>query len=443
MINYTEYYRGIVDSNFEENKKCAEEAQNYILNSTAKSHGIFIHTLYIPKIFTSDMADYFDQITKTMYKILEKVITEYENNTDYRKLFGFDEKLERLILRKDRYNSKLPIARLDIFFNEDDYSFKFCEFNTDGSSAMNEDRELNNALSHTLAYRKFANKFHVKSYELFNSWVREFTNILNSADKQIENPHIAIVDFIHGKPETEFIEFQNAFINNGYTCEICNITDLMYDGKSLLSPTGKKIDAIYRRAVTCDIMRCYDEVKPFIDAVLDENVILIGDFKTQIAHNKRIFKILHCDMTKSFLTPVEIDFIEQHIPMTVTLSEHTIKEYNVLNNKNSWVIKPEDSYASKGVYAGIEFDNDEDWKEKVLENADSSYLLQEFCPPYETANIDLLHDKDAKYRKYSNITGLFVYNGHLSGIYTRIAKTGMISTQYSEMSLPTVVVTEK
>ncbi len=442
MTDYTEYYRGIIDSDFEENKKCAEDAQNYILNSTAKSHGIFVHTLYIPKIFTADMADYFSEITKTMYSILEKVITEYENNADYRRLFAFDERLERLILRKDRYNSKLPMARLDIFFNEHDYSFKFCEFNTDGSSAMNEDRELYNALSQTLAFKKFSKKFKVKSFELFNSWVREFTEILNTANTKTENPHIAIVDFIHGKPETEFIEFQKAFINNGYTCEICNITDLIYDGKSLLSPSGKKIDAVYRRAVTCDIMNHYDEVKPFIDAVLDENVILIGDFKTQIAHNKKIFKILHCDMTKSFLTPLEADFIERHIPMTVSLSEHTIKKYNVLNNKNSWVIKPEDSYASKGVYAGIEFDNDADWKKAVLENADNSYLLQEFCQPYQSANIDLLHDKDAEYIKYSNITGLFVYNGKMRGIYTRIAKTGMISTQYSEMSLPTIVVSD-
>jgi hypothetical protein len=51
--------------------------------------------------------------------------------------------------------------------------------------------------------------------------------------------------------------------------------------------------------------------------------------------------------------------------------------------------------------------------------------------------------ENAKYKKYSNITGMYVYNGKLAGLYSRIAKNSIISTQYSEMSLPTIVVSEK
>lgn len=442
-MDINEYYRGLIDSEFKKNAESAAKQKDYILNSTARSHGYYVYTMYMPKIFTHSMAECFRCISDTMYGILVKVIAEYEKNPDYRKLFGFDERLEELILRPDRYDCKLPIARIDIFFNEDDYSFKFCEFNADGTSAMNEDRELNIALSKTRAFKKFEKKFNVKTYDLFNSWVREFAKIYSTCKEKTDNPHIAIVDFIHGAPETEFEQFREAFINHGYSCEICNITDLTYENGILYSPDGNKIDVIYRRAVTCDIMEHYDEVLPFINAVKDNAVCLIGDFKTQVIHNKIVFKILHCDMTKDFLTDDEASFIEEHIPYTVSLTNETCKINDVLNTKDGWVIKPEDSYASKGVYAGVEFDSDEEWREKVLKNLNNHYLLQEYCTPYEITNIDLTHDKKAKYKKYSNITGLFVYNGKFSGIYTRIAKNSIISTQYSEMSLPTIVVSEK
>ncbi len=55
-------------------------------------------------------------------------------------------KLEELILNRPTYYSPIPIARIDIFYNEKTGDFKFCEFNTDGTSAMNEDRKLNIAI---------------------------------------------------------------------------------------------------------------------------------------------------------------------------------------------------------------------------------------------------------------------------------------------------------
>lgn len=442
-MDINEYYRGLIDSEWKKNAESAAKQKEYILSSTARSHGYYVYTMYMPKMFTAEADAYFKYISDTMYAILEKVIAEYEKNPLYRKLFGFDKRLEELILRPDRYDCKLPIARIDIFFNEDDYSFKFCEFNADGASAMNEDRELNIAVSNTRAFKKFAKKFDIKTYNLFDSWVDEFMKIYATCPEKAAKPRVAIVDFISGAPETEFEQFRSTFVNHGYACDICNITDLTYEKGELLTPEGCKIDVIYRRAVTCDIMEHYDEVQPFINAVKDNAVCLIGDFKTQVIHNKIVFKILHSDMTKEFLTDKEIEFIEEHIPLTVSLTDASIAQNDVLSTKKNWVIKPEDSYASKGVYAGVEFKSDKEWAQKVTENKNNHYLLQEYCPPYEITNIDLTHDKKAEYKKYSAITGLFVYNGKFSGIYTRMAKNSIISTQYSEMSLPTIVVREK
>ena len=155
MQKAEEFYKKLVDDNFAESLQSAKKQQEYIKTSTARYHGYFVHTLYMPKMFTEEMAAYFKKAAESMYKILEKVIHEYQTNAEYRKLFGFDEKLEKLILRPNHYECALPIARIDIFFNEDDFSFKFCEFNADGSSAMNEDKELNQAIRLTSTFDKF------------------------------------------------------------------------------------------------------------------------------------------------------------------------------------------------------------------------------------------------------------------------------------------------
>lgn len=443
MQKAEKYYKELVDNNFEESLKSAKIQQDYIKSSTARYHGYFVHTLYIPKMFTEEMVEVFNEAADTMYGILEKVIHEYQTNPEYRKLFGFEERLEKLILRPNHYECALPIARIDIFFNEDDFSFKFCEFNADGASAMNEDKELNQAITLTSTYNEFTKKYNVRTFELFNSWVEEFTNIYKTYDRAIKNPHVAIVDFFGDDISREFTAFQSAFEQGGFSCEVCDITELVYENNKLLSPSGKQINAVYRRAVTCDIMRNYDKVQPFIQAAENNDVCLIGDFKTQVIHNKIVFKILHDEMTSAFLTEKEIEFVKDHIPYSASLTKEEVQKNNVLAEKDKWVIKPEDSYASKGVYAGVEGMSDRAWKEQVTSNIDNHYLLQEYCTPYATWNIDITHDENAEYKKYSNITGLFVYNGKLKGLYSRIAKNSIISTQYSEMSLPTIIVSEK
>ena len=439
-----EYMEGI-EENREEDFASAAKALSYIQNSTAKYHGRCVRTLYIPKIFTEWDIQVFEKAITDLYGIFDKVIQHYYEDEAYRKLFGFEKELEELILREKKYKSNIPIARIDIFYNEDTGDFKFCEFNTDGTSAMNEDRELNKAVRLTKAYEVFAEKYEISTFELFDTWVEEFLGIYgefaeNTGKKKI--PNVAIVDFMENATEQEFKIFRERFGAKGIRAEICEIRELTYRDNKLYSKEGMEIDAIYRRAVTSDIMKHYGEVSDFLQAVKEEAVCLIGEFRTQIVHNKVLFKILHDEKTQAFLTEGEKTYVRKHVPLTVNLEAGKFDYQEVIGNKDQWIVKPEDSYGSKGVYAGVEYGLAE-WKEKVDGAIGKHYLLQEFCHPFETPNIDLMKNQDAETVNYSNLTGMFVYNGKFKGIYSRISQSEIISTQYSEMALPTVVVNKK
>jgi len=130
--------------------------------------------------------------------------------------------------------------------------------------------------------------------------------------------------------------------------------------------------------------------------------------------------------------------------MTYSIHDERLNIEEILTEKDKWILKPEDSYGSQGIHAGVECDANE-WKEhfyKERNNADSTYLIQEFCVPYQTMNIDLAQGEHTFFPVY-NLTGLFTYGGKFRGVYSRISKSEIISTQYSEMALPTLFVTQK
>ncbi|MCF0121794.1 MAG: glutathionylspermidine synthase family protein [Lachnospiraceae bacterium] len=437
MESIRKQYQQIIEENFEENYQAALKIKDYLEHSSVAYHGRCVRTLQIPKIFTPEVAEKYKKIVTVTYAILKKVIREYLKNPEYRKLFPFSRELENLILLPRGYNSLLPIARFDIFFNEKNHSFKFCEINTDGTSAMNEDYVLNQALKLNPAHQKMKQRYTFSSYELYDSWVQTFLNIYDTYKRKVDHPHVAIVDFLENASITEFEEFQRRFEKAGVCCEICEITEMDYRNHVLYSPSGCPVDAVYRRAVTTDICAAFDYIQPFLTAVQEQAVCLIGSFCTQIIHNKLLFKLLREEPTLSLLDSLERDFVKKHIPYTNLLDEQHCSKKEILRTKDRWLIKPLDSYASRGVYAGCD-DTPEQWRQHVEASFNHSYIYQEYCHPYQTKNICLVEEPKC-FKEYTNMSGLFVYDGKFSGIYSRLSDGGIISSQYNEKAVASLL----
>lgn len=419
--------------------------KDYLNQSTAKYHNRVVRTLYVPKLFTDREMRLFDRLIRELYGIFDRVIAHYLADAEYRRLFGFPKELEELILQQPLYTANIPMARIDLFLDEKTGAYKFCEFNTDGASAMNEDRELNLAFAQSLAYRRFAEHYTCRTCELFDSWVDQALCIYREyRGDATAIPRVAIVDFLENATINEFYIFKEAFEKRGCETVICDVRSLQFDKEHCMTEDGMVIDLVYRRAVTSDILSHMEESQAFLDAFRSGSLCVLGDFRTQIVHNKILYKILHMEQTQNFLTAAQREFVRAHIPLTMSLGElfdgkHDRLREQVLNEKDHWIIKPEDSYGSKGVHAGVELETKEQWQAAVYEAKDQPYVLQEFCTPYRLDNL-VVSGKECCWTDTSNLTGLFVYNGQFTGIYSRISYEQVISTQYNEMSLPSVIV---
>ena len=400
------------------------------------------YTLQIPRLYSEEMVAQFHKIVKTTYGIFEKVIHEYLTHEDYRALFPFSKELEELILIPNGYDSVLPIARFDIFYHEDTGNFYFCEINSDGTSGMNEDRIQDELMIDNPAHQEMRRRYHMETFEMFDSWVETFLSLYQTYEKKVEDPSIAIIDFLDGGTLREFQEFARHFQSAGFNCEVCDIRQLKYENGKLISPTGHVIDAVYRRAVTTDIMEHEVEVQPFLQAVRDNAFFLAGSFCTQIVHHKYIFHVLHLPRTMQFLAEEERAYVKAHVPLTVPFEQPYISLEEVLNDKNRFILKPDDSYGSSGVHAGVEL-TQEEWDAYVRSAYEKGFICQEYCPQYSTENIDYAFG-DGQWHSYITMAGLYVYNGTFTGVFARAAEgNGIIASHVNERTQPTYIVTDR
>ena len=186
-------------------------------------------------------------------------------------------------------------------------------------------------------------------------------------------------------------------------------------------------------------MNHYQEAVAFLDAVRNDDVFFAGAFETQLIHSKCIFYVLHHPRTRKILTGEEWKFVEKHVPKTVEFSSDYISLEEVLSQKDRYIIKPMDAYASKGVYASGPECSREEWEKACRDLYGQGYICQEYCRQYMTKNIDFAWG-DGQWHPYINMPGLYVYNGKFSGILMRMAcEENIIVAHENERTAPVFI----
>lgn len=424
-------------------------AFTYMEGSTAIVHHQVVACSFLPRLFNQRTFDTMKHTAETAHRILCKVIQRYLDDPDYRAVFNFDSRLEELILLPRGYDALLPFARVDTFLNEDDYTVKFCEFNGDGSSGMNENREITNSIKTSESYRAFSQNHQVQGCSLFDPWVDEFCAIYQTYQHKVENPRFAICDYLENGVVDEFYLFADLFKKRGIDCVVCDVRDLVFDGQQLTTKDGQAINAIWRRCVTNDVIDYWSESQALIEAVRAEKVALIGSFAGHIVHDKQIFEALFDRRTQEFLTADEIDFIEQTIPVTAFLNDDEVNIPQIRANKNEWIIKPSDHYGADDVYAGVG-QTQEHWEELIdrFANGKAGYpfIAQRYITPFKTltlppdSHITETPDGAVTTRPewYNNLNGLYLYNGHFQGVFSRLGPLPTISKDMKGITAATL-----
>lgn len=445
---YTREYLDIIDS-LDGDIPGRKTAFAYMENSTALVHYIQAESSFVPRLFDHQTYDKMKDLCETAHRICEKVMRRYLDDPSYRELFDYDERLRELILIPQRYDALLPFARFDVFLNEDDLTGGFCEWNADGSSGMNEDRELNISISATRTREQFAARHQLQTSNLFDPWVEEFIRIYNTFENKVESPTFAIVDYMENAVVDEFRVYARCFGEHGYPCLVEDVRDLVYEGGVLRDTKGRRIDGIWRRSVTNDILDHWDESQDYISAVRDGAVALIGSFAGHIVHDKQIFEAVFWPETQEMFTDKEKELVQNYVPRTVFLESSQIDLDEVRTNKDEWIIKPTDQYGAHDVYTGS-MHTQQEWNDIVERFADGKagapFLVQRYITPFKTELLpienELLITDDASISRetvhYNNMPGLYSFNGTFAGVFARLGPKPIISQPMGDLTSPVI-----
>ncbi len=435
-----EEYRSIINS-LNGDDEGRRTAASYMESSTAIVHGDVIASTFMPKLYDMKTHHELEHVAVMTHHILCKVVKRYLDDPSYRSIFDYDPIIRELIMLPQGYDALLPFLRLDLFLNEQTLADTFCEINADGSSGMNECREVNMSIQKSTSWQHFSQQHKTRFDELFETWIDRFIAIYQTFVNARSHPNIAICDYLGNATLAEFEVYRTYFARRGYSCSIVDVRDLHFDGHKLTDSTGHRIDALWRRCVTNDVREHWNESQDLINAVRAEAVALIGGFSGHIAHDKQLFRALRNPQTVEMFTETERSFIKQHIPYTTFLDSDHVNLSDIREQKDRWIIKPTDCYGATDVFAGCDFDSNA-WNTLIDHYANKasgqSFLVQSYITPYQTLTLPPTKNcSTSHFEPYNNLVGLYIYDGRFEGVYSRLGPHPTICGQREGITAPT------
>ncbi len=411
---------------------------SYLAKTHALYHGDPTPWALTPKIFDAATVELLRDAAETMYGIMDKITRAYRTNSELRAAFGFDAGLEELCMLDAGYDCQIPLARVDIFLNEETGAYKFCELNTDGSAGMVTTDEVNRAIMQTPSWQAFEREHAgLHTFDLCEGWIDAllatysewFTNKTNGeadgADGKswigtdrsrqsaakisapptagednpsasgaslspatcAQTPRIAIVDYAESVDAEDVAHFIELLERRGVAARFSDVRDL----KIALDPQTKEpcladacgpIDCVWRRAVTGEL---WEKPCPGRTALIEAQkrnlACIVGAFRTWPCATKTLFALLWSDLARGILTPDELAFVHKHVPYTERLGLAT--DLSRFAEKDRWIVKPAGGYNSVGVVAGLDT-TPEKWTRTLEHATRGGGIVQEYAPQYAT-----------------------------------------------------------
>ena len=303
-----------------------------------------------------------------------------ENDEIFNKL-DLTEAEARMARINPGYDKLCVTSRLDTFVAGND--FKFLEYNAETPAGVGDQMQLETVLGNIPEVREFLAenknwrpKPHQKLLEALFTTYREFGG-------KKSKPNIAIVDWEGVSTESEFYILSDYFESKGFKTLIVDPHELEYDGEKLHAGEFE-IDIFYKRVLIHEFLEKFDDTHPFIRAYADGNIFMANSFRVKIGHKKASFAILTDEKYRHLFTTDQLEIIKKHIPWTRKVEEcktkFNKKEIDLLEllreNRETFLLKPNDDYGGKGIVLGWEVPQSE-WESAIEGALQNSFIVQE------------------------------------------------------------------
>ncbi len=262
-----------------------------------------------------------------------------------------------------------------------------------------------------------------------------------------DRPSIGIIDYRGLPTQREFELFKEFFESRGYQTTIADPRDLeMREGR--LHHEDFRIDVVYRRVLTKELLDHLDECEAFIEAYRQGAAVFVNSFRTKYVHKKMLFGVLTDERHEHYFDQREREAIRLHIPWTRRVEDakttHRGEEIELLDfirrNRDRLVLKPNDEYGGSGIFIGWETQESE-WDEAIEKSLAGDYLAQERV---ETSReiFPWVDESAGRVEMIEQLLDLdpLLFFGRATGAFTRLSSSSLANVTSGAGMVPTMIV---
>ncbi len=435
------------DTLLQETSAALTEARDFLAARSAEEKMIFggrpLSPYLRPHFVTAERWRYLCQECARIWECVEMVgqaaLTDRRMYDD----LGITDGEARLIEIDPGYAGISITSRLDSFLTED--AFSFVELNAENPAGISYCEVMARIFMELPVMQRFTKEYPVTPLYARRLLLDTLLTAYREWSGGSAKPRIAIVDWEGLPTQCEFEQFQAYFQAEGFECIIAPPEKLDYrDGK--LRQGDFKIDLVYRRVLTNDILDRPDECKALVNAYRDRAACVVNGFRTKLVHKKMFFGVLTDERYAPLFTPEQRAAIQAHIPWTRRLADgrttYAGESVDLLNflraNQSRLVIKPNDEYGGKGVVVGWEASASE-WEAAIADGLRNDCLVQEKVPTAHEAFPHFGPEGDIAFIEQLVDLDPLLFHGKVGGAFTRLSSTALCNVTSGGGMVPTFV----
>ncbi|WP_437561362.1 hypothetical protein [Sorangium sp. So ce542] len=322
----------------------------------------------------------------------------------------------------------LTVGRLDMLVTEG--GFSFIEYNADSPAGITDQlliEETLMALPHLAPLRGGRG---VRAPAPHRALLRALREGYAAWGGREARPTIAIVDWKTAATSAEFKVLSDLFSAEGHRALILDPDELELDG-GRLSAGGARIDLVYRRVITQELVGRRGLDHPLVRAYRDRAAYVANSFRTKPLNKKAAFAVLSAPEFADLFSPEQRAAIAEHIPWTRRVRAGRTswrgRDVDLLEliaaEQESFVLKPNDDYGGKGVLLGWQTPPDA-WRAAVRDAEAQRAIVQERSRA-RTARMPTFRDGGvAEEEVYFDLCP-FVFAGRMEGAMVRLSASAV------------------
>jgi hypothetical protein len=368
----------------------------------------------------------------------------------FRKQFRLREWEEELLAIDPGFTVPHPTSRLDAFFASE-RELKFTEFNTETPAGAGYSDALADVFYGLPVFQEFQRRYHVFPvpakpgvlHALLDSYGRW-------RGSRTDPPRIAILDWREVPTFSEFVLFYDYFRNLGIEARNVDPREVEYtDGK--LMAGDYHVTLIYKRVLVSELCERCGMDHPVVKAVRDGAVCLVNSFRCKVLFKKASFAVLTDERNADLFTKDQHRAIADHVPWTRVVEDRkTVLDGQAIDlvpfvqdNKDRFVLKPNDEYGGKGIVLGWTVDRP-NW-ERAVQAAlvEPTVVQQRVGLPYEPYP----SERDGKLQVFDRMldTNPYVaFGSYVHGCLTRVSTDELVNvTAGGGSTVPTFLIEER